>query len=128
MRNRLISSVAIAAGTLAIAACGGDDAGSSPEIPADADLVVRAVPSIRWDSPTYTVTGGEAKVVLVNEESIYHDMVILEGDNVIVGDVNWEVTAKGDVAVQTLTLEPGEYAVFCRVPGHSTMNSTLTVS
>ncbi len=128
MRNRLISSVAIAAGTLAIAACGGDDAGSSPEIPADADLVVRAVPTIRWDSPTYTVTGGEAKVVLVNEESIYHDMVILEGDNVIVGDVNWEVTAKGDVAVQTLTLEPGEYAVFCRVPGHSTMNSTLTVS
>ncbi|QQS24405.1 MAG: hypothetical protein IPM43_13485 [Actinomycetota bacterium] len=128
MRNRLISSVAIAAGALAIAACGGDDAGSSPEIPADADLVVRAVPTIRWDSPTYTVTGGEAKVVLVNEESIYHDMVILEGDNVIVGDVNWEVTAKGDVAVQTLTLEPGEYAVFCRVPGHSTMNSTLTVS
>lgn len=128
MRNRLISSVAIAAGTLAIAACGGDDAGSSPEIPADADLVVRAVPTIRWDSPTYTVAGGEAKVVLVNEESIYHDMVILEGDNVIVGDVNWEVTAKGDVAVQTLTLEPGEYAVFCRVPGHSTMNSTLTVS
>ncbi len=110
-----------------LAACGGDDGGTAPTIPPDAGLVVRAVPTISWDSDSYTATAGDVKVVLINEENIHHELAILTPDNQVVGET-LSVNRSGDVAVGTITLEPGEYRVFCVVPGHSNMDSTLTVT
>jgi uncharacterized cupredoxin-like copper-binding protein len=37
------------------------------------------------------------------------------------------VTSEGDTDVGTADLEPGEYRLYCDVPGHESMEATLTV-
>lgn len=127
MSARLDRLLLASTAALALSACGGDDGGSEATIPTDAGLVVRSVPTISWDSDAYTATSGDVKVVLVNEEDIHHELAILTPDNKVVGDT-LSVNRSGDVATATITLEPGQYRVFCVVPGHSNMDSTLTVT
>lgn len=96
-------------------------------MPADAGLVVKAVPSIRWDASEYTATAGDIKVFLANDDSVKHILVIRQGDKVV-GDLELTVTKRGTFAEDTINLEAGEYSVYCIIPGHSNMNSKLTVS
>jgi plastocyanin len=91
------------------------------------DLTVKAVPSIRWDKPSYTATAGEIEVGLINEDSIRHDLVILDGDTKV-GGLELITVERGDVDSGTVTLDAGTYTVFCIVPGHSAMRSDLVVS
>ncbi len=86
-----------------------DSSESEATVPADTDLVVTAVPTIRWDSPTYTAPAGEITVGLVNEDTIRHDLVVLDGDTKV-GDLELIVKAKGDVDSGTITLEPAPTA------------------
>lgn len=117
-----------AATFLVLGACGGSSSSTADyTIPADADLVVKAVPTIRWDSPTYTAPAGEIKVFLANDDNVKHILVIRQGDTVV-GDLELEVIKKGSFDEGTITLEPGEYSVYCIIPGHGNMDSTLTVS
>ena len=113
---------------VALSACGGSSS-SSPAytIPADAGLVVKAVPTIRWDATEYTATAGDIKVFVANDDNAKHILVIREGDKVV-GDLKLTITKKGDVDEGTINLQPGSYFVYCIVPGHSNMKSTLTVS
>jgi plastocyanin len=126
---RRITIALLAAGSLSvITACGGDDGGgSATTVPVEADLTVRAVPSIRWDSSSYTVAAGEVTIAMVNEENVRHTLVVLDGDTQV-GGMELEVNRKGDVDTGTITLEPGTYRIFCTVPGHQNMNSELTVT
>lgn len=96
-------------------------------MPTDAGLVVKAVPSIRWDASEYTATAGDIKVFVANEDNAKHILVIREGDKVV-GDLQLTIAKKGDFAEGTINLTPGSYFVYCIVPGHSNMKSSLTVS
>ena len=125
--HRLSIAGVSAAALLTIGACGGGSSEPSYTIPADADLVVKAVPTIRWDSDSYTATAGEIKVFLANDDNVKHDMVILQNDKVV-GELELIVNKRGDTASGTISLEAGEYRVYCTIPGHSSMDSTLTVS
>ena len=89
--------------------------------------MVRAVPTIRWDAASYTAPAGEIDVFLANDDSVKHDLVILKGDKTV-GEFELKVQKRGDTAQGTITLEPGEYRIYCVVPGHGSMDSTLTVS
>lgn len=111
-----------------LSACGGSSS-SAPAytVPADADLVVKAVPSIRWDAAEYTATAGDINVFVANEDNAKHILVIREGDKVV-GDLQLTIAKKGDVDEGSINLLPGSYFVYCIVPGHSNMKSTLTVS
>lgn len=109
------------------ASCGGGSSEPSYTVPADADLVVKAVPTIRWDSDTYAAAAGEISVFLANDDNVKHILVILQGDKVV-GDLELVVNKRGDTDSGTITLEPGEYRIYCTIPGHSSMDSTLTVS
>lgn len=123
------SLVGVVAGTaLVLSACGGGGS-SAPEysIPTDADLVVKAVPTIRWDAGSYTASAGEIDVFLANDDNVKHVLVVRQGDKVV-GDLELVVNKRGDVAEGTISLEAGEYSVYCTIPGHGNMNSTLTVS
>lgn len=128
-RVRHLSAAVVSATALisTASACGGGSSGPSYTIPADADLVVTAVPTIRWDSDSYTAPAGEIKIFLANEDNVKHAMVILSDDKVV-GDLELDVNKRGDFAEGTITLEPGEYRVYCTIPGHSSMDSLLTVS
>ena len=123
------SLVGVVAGTaLVLSACGGGGS-SAPEysIPTDANLVVKAVPTIRWDAGSYTASAGEIDVFLANDDNVKHVLVVRQGDKVV-GDLELVVNKRGDVAEGTISLEAGEYSVYCTIPGHGNMNSTLPVS
>ena len=110
------------------AACGGGGS-STPDytVPAEADLVVKAVPTIRWDKSEYTASAGEIDVFLANDDNVKHVLVILQDDKVV-GDLELVVDKRGDTDSGTITLEPGQYRVYCTIPGHGAMDSVLTVS
>ena len=125
---RPVTATIFAASLVALSSCGGSSSSTSDyTIPADADLVVKAIPSIRWDANEYTAAAGDIKVFLANDDSVKHILVIRQGDKVV-GDLELAVTKKGTVAEGTINLEAGEYSVYCIIPGHGNMNSTLTVS
>lgn len=125
---RPLVATVFATSIVALSACGGSSS-STPAytVPADAGLVVKAVPTIRWDSTEYTATAGDIKVFLANDDSVKHILVIRQGDKVV-GDLELTVTKRGTFAEDTINLEAGEYSVYCIIPGHSSMNSKLTVS
>ena len=125
---RPLATSAFAISLITLSACGGSSS-STPAytVPADAGLVVKAVPTIRWDATEYTATAGDIKVFLANDDSVKHILVIRQGDKVV-GDLELTVTKKGTVDEGTINLEAGEYSVYCIIPGHGNMNSTLTVS
>ncbi|MEN9804047.1 MAG: hypothetical protein RIS41_894 [Actinomycetota bacterium] len=117
----------LAAPLLALAACGGGSETVETTIPASADLVVKAVPTIRWDAPAYTAPAGEIEIFLANDDNVKHTLVVLQDDQVV-GDLELVINKKGDTDSGTITLDPGQYYIYCTVPGHGSMKSTLTVS
>jgi plastocyanin len=125
---RPLATSAFAASLISLSACGGSSS-STPAytVPTDAGLVVKAVPTIRWDANEYTATAGDIKVFLANDDNVKHILVIRQGDKVV-GDLELTVTKKGTVDEGTINLEAGAYSVYCIIPGHGNMNSTLTVS
>ena len=123
----LVTRALLAAPLFALAACGGGSETVETTIPATADLVVKAVPTIRWDAASYTAPAGDVEIFLANDDNVKHTLVVLQDDKVV-GDLELEVNQKGDTDSGTITLEPGQYYIYCTVPGHASMKSTLTVS
>jgi plastocyanin len=64
---------------------------------------------------------------LANDDSVKHILVVLKDDKVV-GDLELVVNKRGDFDAGTITLEAGEYRIYCSIPGHGNMDSTLTVS
>lgn len=123
----LRATLTMAALVVGLSACGGGSSEPSYTVPTDADLVVKAIPTIRWDKTEYTAPAGEIDVFLANDDNVKHVLVILEGDQVV-GDLELTVNKTGDTARGTIALEAGQYRVYCTIPGHGNMDSTLTVS
>ncbi|MFM8946567.1 MAG: hypothetical protein ACKOJC_07670, partial [Actinomycetota bacterium] len=81
MRPRSLTSLVVAslAPLALVVSCGGCSSAPETTIPADAGLVVKAVPTIRWDKTEYSATAGEVKVFLANDDNVKHILVIREG-------------------------------------------------
>jgi plastocyanin len=132
MIRRSVASLAapslLAMGITLLAACGGGSGGVADTVPADADLVVKAVGTIAWDAEAYeaTATGGVVKIALVNESSLAHNLYVLDADKKA-NPVQLDTASKGDIDSADFTLAAGTYSIVCRVPGHGAMTATLTV-
>ncbi len=111
----------------ALAACGGGEETVETVVPDGTDLVVKAVPTIRWDAAAYSAPAGEIDIFLANDDNVKHNLVVLQDDKVV-GDLELEVNKKGDTDSGSITLDAGQYYIYCTVPGHGNMKSTLTVS
>jgi plastocyanin len=111
---------------IALAACGGDSSSVPAEVPADTDLEVRAVPGLRFDQNSYEAPAGEIAIAYVNDDTIRHTLVVIK-DDVIDNSLELEVNRKGDIDSGSITLEPGNYVLFCTVPGHQNMKADLLV-
>lgn len=114
-------SVAIVA-VLVLAACGsGDDDDTG-----DTQLTgtpVSLKDSMRFDPNTLTVKAGEeVEIALSNDGAIKHNMSIDEAD------VDQDVDG-GDAKSFTFTAptSPGEYKIYCNVPGHEAAGMTATL-
>jgi plastocyanin len=110
----------------ALPACGGDTDATQPVVPIDTDLEIRAVSGLRFDQNSYEVSAGELLVAYVNDDTIRHTLVVIK-DGVIDNSFELEVNRKGDVDSGSITLEPGNYVLFCTVPGHQNMKADLVV-
>ena len=115
-------------GLLALGACGGGGDSSSNTVPADADVVVRAVDGIAWNADEYTATAvdGKIKLYVVNDSGIAHDLYMQDGDTTV-GDFV-DLPKRGSDGTLIYELAPGEYRIVCKIAGHANMDSKLTVS
>lgn len=109
------SAVAV---VLVAGACGGDsDEGSS-----DADVTVVAKDSLQFDADAYTADAGEVAIAYEGSGSMTHTLLI-EG----VDGFELTVSGSGGTDEGTVDLEPGDYVLYCDIPGHENMRATLTV-
>ena len=119
------NSLAVVAVAIALSACSGSTA--TPEtLPATVDLEVRAVAGLKFDKTAYEATAGDVEIGYVNDDTIRHTLVVIEGDTKV-GNLELQVNKRGDVDTGTINLPAGSYSVFCTVPGHQNMKADLTV-
>jgi cytochrome c oxidase subunit II len=123
----LIGALVITAALLA--ACGGDDDdGGGDGLSTGSDgggggpVTVVAQDSLSFDRDDYTASAGEVTIDYENGGNLTHTLLI-DG----VDDFKLSVSANGDTDEGTAELEPGDYRIFCDIPGHESMEATLTV-
>lgn len=85
-----------------------------------AELDVTAGPGTKFDSKEYTTSGGIVEIVFTGEES--HTLVI--DDKKFAGFILH--TPPKDTG--KVTLDPGEYTIYCNVPGHRAAGMEATVT
>jgi plastocyanin len=128
MRRAVTTSILLAATlTLPLAACGGDDDDATTDTTSGAAagaVHVIAEDSLNFDKDSYSADAGEVSFVYENGGALPHTLVI---DGIDTDDFKLSV---GDTDEGSVELEPGEYTIFCDVPGHrgAGMEATLTVS
>ncbi len=125
LRTRALATLVLA-GSLGLAACGGDASPSDTAVAVDADLVVTALDGLKWDKSDYAAPSGTIEVELINASSQPHNLHFIAED----GSENptvLEIPSKGDIDVDNVTLEPGTYTLICTIPGHGNMKATLVV-
>lgn len=119
------SSLTAVAVAVALSACSSSTA--TPEtLPATVDLEVRAVSGLKFDKTAYEAAVGDIEIGYVNDDTIRHTLVVVEGDTKV-GTLELQVNKRGDVDTGTINLPAGNYSVFCTVPGHQNMKADLTV-
>jgi plastocyanin len=128
-RLTLIGALVITAAMLA--ACGGDDddgGGSGDGLSTGSGddgggpVTVVAQDSLSFDRDDYPASAGEVTIDYENGGNLTHTLLI-DG----VDDFKLSVSANGDTDEGTAELEPGDYRIFCDIPGHESMEATLTV-
>ena len=124
---RRLAPLLVVAPALLLAACGSGTSAPAETLPADVDLLVKAVPSLKFDKEDYgTVKAGEILFGYTNEDSVRHTLIIARDDQKV-PNFTLAIEKKGDSDSGPVTLEPGKYVLICDVPGHSNMKATLTV-
>jgi len=111
-----------------LAACGGSDGGgSSATTPSNVDLVMTGTSSLTWAEKDVTAKAGDVTIELKNDSTVQHNLYIIAAD----GTENpkfLDSSGAGDNPVETVNLTAGTYTIICKVPGHTNMKATLTVS
>lgn len=109
-----------------LAACGSTASGPTTTF-APGTLVVKAVPTLRFDASTYgPVKAGEVTIGYTNEDSVRHTLILAK-NNEKISNFRLVVADKGSSDSAVVKLDKGTYTVLCDVPGHSNMKATLTV-
>lgn len=125
MSIRSLVPMSVAA-VFALAACSGGSSSSDDTVPADADLVVTAIEGLAWAESDYTATSGAVVVAATNESSQPHNLRFVDSTGTQLPK-RLDTPGRGDIAVDTVTLDPGTYTLICTIAGHDNMRATLTV-
>ena len=112
---------------LPMMACGddddsGDDAGSDTGPPPAGAVQVVASDGLDFDADEYSATAGE--ITFAYEGGNIQHSLVVEGH-----EEEMRLLISGDEDQGTLTLDAGEYVLYCDIPGHQSagMEATLTV-
>ena len=119
------NSLAVVAVAVVLSACSSSTA--TPEtLPATVDLEVRAVSGLKFDKTVYEATAGDIEIGYVNDDTIRHTLVVVDGDTKV-GTFELQVNKRGDADFGSINLPAGNYVLLCTVPGHQSMKADLTV-
>ena len=119
------NSLAVIAVAVALSACSSSTA--TPEtLPATVGLEVHAVSGLKFDKSAYEATAGEIEIGYVNEDTIRHTLVVVDGDTKV-GSFELQVNKRGATDFGSINLPAGNYVLLCTVPGHQSMKADLTV-
>ena len=112
---------------LALSSCGGSGTDAPAEtLPPDA-FVVKAVSGLKFDADNYgPIAAGDVQFGYLNEDSVRHTLILAK-DGVKVPNFKLDVSKKGSIDFDVVSLEAGTYQVICDVPGHNNMRAVLTV-
>ncbi len=124
-KNSLVL-MSLAALGIALPACSSSSSTPAETLPATTDLEVHAISGLKFDKTSYEVGAGDISVGYINEDSIRHTLVVVQGDTKVSG-FELKVNKKGDIDSGSVTLAAGNYVLFCTVPGHQNMKADLTV-
>jgi plastocyanin len=114
----------------ALAGCGGDDdasAGGDGLSTGSGDgggstVTVVAQDSLSFDDDEYTASAGEVTIDYENGGNLTHTLLIDGVDH-----FKLSVAANGETDEGTVELEPGDYRIYCDIPGHESMEATVMV-
>ncbi len=128
-RTNRFAIALVAAGSLALTACGGgsEDTGTTPpaDTGAENEVVLNGTIQLKFDPTTASADAGTVTFTLASEGVVHN--VVVEGvnDDAVIVEAEAGQTASG-----TVDLEAGTYTYFCNVAGHreAGMEGTLTVS
>lgn len=134
MIRRALPVAIFALGSLVfLGGCGGDDDASAangttdeapPPIPADAPKFDVIADEMSLEPEDLAVPAGTVVLRYVNKGSLPHTLLVDDGP-----EFKLRVDKKGEEDTGALSLKPGDYTLYCDVPGHRNagMESTLTV-
>jgi len=127
MQSRFLTPV-LAVALLALGACGAERA-SGGTAPTGVDIEVRALDGTAWNATAYTATSTDGTITIfaANDSSLPHNLQVLDKNGKDVGKLV-DLSSPGDSKTVELNIAPGEYRIVCEIPGHTNMNSSLTVS
>ncbi len=119
-RTFLPLATALALG-VSVAACGGSDDGASGCTPADAELAVGALDTLKFDEEAYEADAGCIEVTYTNEGRQAHTLLVK-------GKSGFKLSV-GDTDTGNVELPAGTYELFCDIAGHEQagMKADLTV-
>ena len=118
--------MSLAALGIALPACSSSSSSPAETLPATVGLEVHAVSGLKFYKTSYEVGAGDISVGYINEDSIRHTLVVVQGDTKVSG-FELKVNKKGDIDSGSVTLAAGNYILLCTVPGHQNMKADLTV-
>jgi plastocyanin len=105
---------------LLLAACGDgasdDGAALGTEGGARADLTVEAH-DVEFDSDAYRIAAGPVDIEYRQQGTLPHSLVIEESGGAVVDGFELAV-GDADADRGTVDLPPGDYVIYCDVPGH----------
>lgn len=123
-RSRHVIAAALASlMAFALAACSSDPATpETPAAPADRGTVINVSGvDMAFIAPELPTAPGTYTFVFTNDGGMQHDLVI-EG----IDGAETPVIAPGDTAEFTVTLEAGEYTMYCSVSNHRSLGMELS--
>jgi plastocyanin len=131
--HRYLSTAALAGALLTVgigvAGCSSSSSGSKDSVPARIDVTVRAIDGIAWDSKAYTAASvnGSVEIEGDNESGLAHNLYVIAADGTEAAG-HLDLPNRGTKKFESLQLAPGTYSIICKIPGHSNMKATLTVT
>jgi plastocyanin len=125
-RMRSLTAIALlVTAALALAACGSEDEDQATPASASGQTIEVSATDFALDPPTIELEGpGEYTFRLTNDGGTEHALEI-DGQSV---EEETETIGPGETAELTITLEAGEYEMYCPVDGHREMGMEGTVS
>ena len=123
MRTRFL----LAALLLVVVACSAP-AGSQAPASAAAEAIAVGVMDFMIEPTDVEVAGPMVTIDVTNDGPTPHNLTVRdEAGEVLMGT---EDLSAGDTATISARLEPGDYTIFCALPGHESlgMSGTLTVT